>query len=130
MVGLDTSIFSKDYEMKNPPYTKPGINPFNAFPMFFIKYVRDGNLFSVEEAVSKTSTMAARVHNLEGRGVLKEGAYADVVLMNIPKLKVLATEIEPRMHPEGIEYVMVNGVLAVENGKHTGSSSGRVLKRI
>jgi N-acyl-D-aspartate/D-glutamate deacylase len=129
MVGLDTSIFIKDYEMKNPPYTKPGINPFNAFPMFFIKYVRDDDLFSLEEAVSKTSTMAARVHNLKGRGLLKVGAYADVVLMNIPELKILATEIEPRMHPEGIEYVMVNGVLAVEKGKHTGSSSGRVLKR-
>jgi N-acyl-D-aspartate/D-glutamate deacylase len=97
--------------------------------MFFIKYVRDENLFSLEEAVNKTSTMAARVHNLKGRGILKEGAYADVVLMNIPKLNILATEVEPRIHPEGIEYVLVNGVLAVEKGKHTGSISGRVLKR-
>jgi N-acyl-D-aspartate/D-glutamate deacylase len=54
MVGLDTSIFSIDWQMKTPPYSKPGINPFNAFPMFFIKYVRDGDLFTLEEAVQKT----------------------------------------------------------------------------
>ncbi len=129
MVGLDTSVFDKEHQDKNPPYSIPGINPFNAFPMFFVKYVRDGDLFTLEEAVQKTSTMAARVHNLEGRGVLKEGGCADIVLMNIKKLKILSTELEPRKHPKGIEYVFVNGEAVVEKGKHTGARPGRVLKR-
>jgi N-acyl-D-aspartate/D-glutamate deacylase len=122
-------MVSIDWQMKTPPYSKPGINPFNAFPMFFIKYVRDGDLFTLEEAVQKTSTMAARVHNLKGRGIIQEGAYADIVLMDIPKLKILATEIETRQHPKGIEYVLVNGELAVKKGKHTGSTPGRVLTK-
>ncbi len=129
MVGLDTSVFDKDYQGKSPPYNIPGINPFSAFPMFYIKYVRDGDVFTVEEAVQKTATMAARVHNMKGRGVLKEGSYADIVLMDLPNLKVLSTEIEPRQHPEGIEYVVVNGTVAVDKGKYTGKRAGRVLTR-
>jgi len=129
MVGLDTSVFDKDYQGKSPPYNIPGINPFSAFPMFYIKYVRDGDVFTMEEAVQKTATMAARVHNMKGRGILKEGSYADIVLMDLPNLKVLSTEIEPRQHPEGIEYVMVNGKVAVDKGKYTGKRAGRVLTR-
>jgi len=130
MVGLDTSVFDTEWEMKTPPYTFPGINTFSAFPMFYIKYVRDSNLFTLEEAVQKTSTMAARVHNLEDRGVLKEGAYADIVLMDVPGLKVLGDEIETRRHPDGIEHVFVNGEAVVEKGRHTGATPGRVLKRV
>jgi N-acyl-D-aspartate/D-glutamate deacylase len=129
MVGLDTSVFDKKYQGKNPPYNIPGINPFSAFPMFFIKYVRDGELFTLEEAVKKTSTMAAKVHNLEGRGVITAGAYADVVLMDLPKLQIMSTEIEPREHPKGIEYVFVNGSIAVEKGVYSGLRSGKVLTR-
>ena len=129
MVGLDTSVFDQKHESKSPPYSIPGINTFSAFPMFYVKYVRDGDVFTVEEAVQKTSTMAARVHKLEGRGVLKEGGYADIVLMNLKKLKIVSTEVEPRKHPKGIEHVFVNGVQVVEKGKHTEARPGKVLTR-
>ena len=129
MVGLDTSVFDAEWQSKNPPYSIPGINTFSAYPMFYIKYVRDGSLFTLEEAVHKTSTLPARVHNIEGRGILREGGYADIVLMDLPKLKVLSDEIETRRHPEGIDYVFVNGEVVVEKGKHTGATPGRVLTR-
>ncbi len=130
MVGLDTSVFDAEYQARSPPYSIPGINTFNAYSMFFIKYVRDGDLFTIEEAVQKTSTMPARVHNLEGRGVIKEGGFADIVLMDMKKLKVLGTELEPRKHPKGIEQVFVNGVSVVEKGEHTGAKPGKVLKKV
>ncbi|GAF85223.1 unnamed protein product, partial [marine sediment metagenome] len=129
MVGLDTSVFDTKWQAKNPPYSFPGINTFSAFPMFFIKYMRDGDPFTLEEAVENTSTLAARVHNIKGRGVLKEGGYADIVLMDIPKLKVLGDEVETRKHPKGIEYVLVNGDVVVKKGKHTGATPGRVLTK-
>jgi N-acyl-D-amino-acid deacylase len=69
------------------------------------------------------------VHNLEGRGVLKKGGYADIVLMDLPNLKVMGDEIETRRHPKGIDYVFVNGESVVEEGRHTGARSGKVLKR-
>ena len=89
----------------------------------------DHHLFTLEEAVQKTATMPARVHNLDGRGVLTEGGYADIVIMDLPNLKVVGSELEPRKYPKGIEYVFVNGVSVVEKGKHTGSKPGKVLKR-
>lgn len=106
-----------------------GINTFSTYPLFFIKYVRDRGIMTLEEAVQKTSTMPARVHNLEGRGIIEEGAYADIVLMDVPNLKVLGTELEPRRYPMGIKQVFVNGTAVVENERHTGTTSGQVLTR-
>lgn len=129
MVGLDTSVFDDKIQAKNPPYSIPGINTYSAYPIFYIRFVRDGSIFTLEEAVQKTATMPARVHNLNGRGILREGGYADIVLMDLPDLKVLGDLLEPRRYPKGIEYVFVNGVAVVEKGEHTDARPGRVLKR-
>ena len=53
------------------------------------------NLFTYDQAVQKTGGTAAQVHNLEGRGILQDSAYADIVLIDGPNLKVLDTELEP-----------------------------------
>ena len=74
--------------------------------------------------------MPARVHNLDGREILSKGSYADIVLMDQTKLKVLSDEVEPRRYPKGIEYVFVNGVAVVEKGKHSKAKPGKVLKHI
>ena len=64
--------------------------------------------------------------------VLKHGGSTvkDIVLMDLPNLKVTANEVEPRKHPEGIKYVFVNGEPVVREGKHTGARPGRVLRRV
>jgi N-acyl-D-amino-acid deacylase len=129
MVGLDTLVQDEEYQEKNPPWSLPGINSFAAFPIFYKTLVNERKVFTLEEAVQKTSAMAARVHNLDGRGTISQGSYADIVLMDLPNLEVEANEIEPRRYPEGIRYVFVNGVPVVEKGKHTGATPGRVLKR-
>ena len=129
MVGLDTLVQDDKYEPKNPPYDLPGINSFAAFPLFYKYFVTETGTFTLEQAVQKTSTMAARVHSLEGRGTINEGSYADVVLMDLPGLKIGANEVEPRKYPEGIRYVIVNGVPVVEEGVHSGATPGVVLKR-
>jgi len=49
--------------------------------------------------------------------------------MDEPNLKILGTELEPRQQPRGIDWVLVNGTVVVENGKHTGETPGKVLKR-
>ena len=129
MVGLDTSARDDKWEGKYPPYSIPGINTFSAYPIFFNELVKKDKILSLEEAVQKTSTMPAKVHNLKGRGVIEEGSYADIVLMDFPNLKVLGNTVEPRRYPKGIEYVFVNGGAVVEKGKHTGATPGKVLKR-
>jgi len=129
MIGLDTMVCDEKYQRQSPPYSLPGINSFAAYPIFLNKYVKEKKTFTLEEAVQKTSVMAARVHNLEGRGTLEAGGYADIVLLDLPGLKVTADEIEPRRYPEGIRYVFVNGTPVVAEGKHTGARPGRVLTR-
>lgn len=129
MVGLDTLVQDEKYQAKNPPWSLPGINTFAAFPIFYKSLVNERKVFSLEEAVQKTSVMAARVHNLEGRGTIGKGSYADIVLMDLPHLKIEANEIEPRKYPDGVRYVFVNGVPVVKGGRHTGAAPGRVLKR-
>jgi N-acyl-D-aspartate/D-glutamate deacylase len=129
MVGLDTDVCDDKYQFKEPPWSVRGINTYSAYPLIYTKLVRDSNVFSPEEFIKKTSTMPARVHNIKDRGVLKEGGYADIVIIDSPNMKVLSTELEPRKYPKGIEYVFVNGSAVVENGKHTGARPGRVLTR-
>ena len=130
MIGLDTMVSDDKYQAESPPYNIPGINSFAAYPIFLNKFVKEKKTFTLEEAVLKTSVMSARVHNLKGRGTLEVGGYADIVIIDLPNLKVLANEIEPRQYPEGIEYVFVNGVPVVKKGEHTGDRPGKVLKRI
>ena len=130
MIGLDTMVCDTEYQAKSPPYSIPGINSFAAYPIFLNTYVKEKKTFTLEEAVQKMSAMSAKVHNLEGRGTLETGGYADIVLMDLPNLKVTANEVEPRQHPEGIKYVFVNGEPVVKEGKHTGARPGRVLRRV
>jgi N-acyl-D-aspartate/D-glutamate deacylase len=128
-VGLDTGVDDYKWEADVPPWSVPGINSYSAYVGFFDKFVNRQKVLTLEEAVYKTSTHVAERHNLKGRGVINEGGYADIVLMDLPKLKVMATPLETRIPPRGIEYVIVNGVPVVEKAKHTGATPGRVLRR-
>jgi N-acyl-D-aspartate/D-glutamate deacylase len=129
MISLDTSVFDYSYQKKNPPYRVPGINTYSAFPLFYEQFVLDEKIFTPEKAIQKMSTMAAKVHNLQGRGTLTEGSYGDVVLMDEANLKILGNEYEPRQQPQGIEWVLVNGTIVVEKGKHSNAKPGKILKR-
>jgi len=63
------------------------------------------------------------------RGVLKVGAYADIVVMNPKTITDRGDQIDPRRYPDGIEYVIVNGVPVVEKARHTGAKPGKILYR-
>ncbi|MBT7913423.1 amidohydrolase family protein, partial [Candidatus Bathyarchaeota archaeon] len=75
-------------------------------------------------------TAAAEHHNLEGLGTITPGSYADITVFDYDKLEVVGTPVEPSQHPNGIEYVFVNGVVVVEKGTHTGATPGRIVKRV
>jgi len=129
-LGLDLSgVYDDKYEAPYPPYNIPGIFTYSAFPIFYDKFVKKDKTLTLQDAVNATSTMAAKVHRLEGRGTINEGSYADIVLMDYDNLEIRSTEVEPRQYPGGIEYVLVNGVPVVEKGQHTGATPGRVLRR-
>lgn len=90
-------------------------------------YVRALKVLSVEEAVRKMSSLPAWRFGLADRGVIRPGAFADLVLFDLARVHDPATFEKPHAYAEGFDYVLVNGVPVVENGEVTGARSGKVL---
>jgi len=95
------------------------------------RYARDLKLFTMEEAVRKMTSLAAHRLNIQDRGVIREGAYADITVFNPETVIDRATYRAPKHEPcEGIEYVMVNGKLVLEKGKyHPEVLAGKVIRK-
>jgi N-acyl-D-amino-acid deacylase len=93
------------------------------------RYVREKKTISLEEAVRKMTSMPAAAFRLKDRGMLRAGAWADVTIFDPEKVIDNATFEKPHQYPKGIEYVIVNGELVVENGKVTGKLPGRAVRR-
>jgi N-acyl-D-aspartate/D-glutamate deacylase len=74
------------------------------------------------------TSMPAETFCLAKRGFLREGCFADVVVFDLERIMDLATYEEPNQYPAGIECVIVNGRVTVQNGSHTGARAGRVLR--
>ncbi|TMC62915.1 MAG: D-aminoacylase [Chloroflexi bacterium] len=92
-------------------------------------YVRDEGLLPLAAAVAKlTSVPAARI-GLRDRGVVREGAFADIVVFDPSRVADLATYASPAVHPAGIPHVIVNGTPAVLDGRETGERPGRLLRK-
>jgi N-acyl-D-aspartate/D-glutamate deacylase len=75
-----------------------------------------------------TSLKVAKL-GIEDRGLLRPGSWADVTVFDPDRVIDRATYEEPFQYPEGVEYVIVNGQVVLEHGKHTGARSGRALRR-
>jgi len=100
---------------------------YGAFPRIIARYVRENKVLTLENAIRRmTSLPAAKLH-IDGRGVLKEGCYADIVVFDFEKIEDTATWDNPHQYPKGIPYVLVNGRLVIENGDHTGARPGRII---
>jgi N-acyl-D-aspartate/D-glutamate deacylase len=83
---------------------------------------------TLPEAVRKMTSMNAEKINLSDRGVLKAGNWADVTVFDPETVIDKATFEAPHQYPEGIPYVIVNGVVVLDNGEHTGELPGKVLR--
>lgn len=106
----------------------PHPRSYGTFPRVLAKYVRDEGALALPEAVRKMTSWPATRMRLEGRGLVREGFWADLVLFDLDEVRDRATYDEPVLFPEGIEYVLVNGIVVVEEGgRHTGARPGHVL---
>ncbi len=106
----------------------PHPRAYGAFPRILRKYVREEKKLTLEEAIRKFSALPAQRMRLTDRGVLKQGMWADVVVFDPETVRDLATFDDPNRLSEGMEYVLVNGVPVIENGKMTGALPGKVLR--
>jgi len=112
---------------------------FGTFPALFRKYVRGETraemplergrkAISAAEAIRKTTSLPAQRLGLRDRGLVAEGKWADLVVFDLDAVTDRATYAHPYQYPAGIEYVLVNGTVAVERGEHTGALAGKVLR--
>lgn len=108
---------------------KPHPRVYGAFPRILGKYVREDKALTLEEAVYKMTKKPAETFHMTGRGEVKEGFKADLCIFNPRTVMDKGTFTNPVQYPEGIEYVIIHGELAVKRGRPTGKRSGVVLRK-
>ncbi len=108
--------------------THPHPRAYGTFPRILAKYVREDKALTLEDAIRKFSALPAQRMRLTDRGVLKAGMWADVVVFDPAKVRDVATFDRPNQLSEGMEYVLVNGVSVIDQGKMTGKLPGKVLR--
>jgi N-acyl-D-aspartate/D-glutamate deacylase len=106
----------------------PHPRSFGTFPRVLGVYVRQKGLLRLEDAVRKMTSQNAAKLGLHDRGLLRPGAFADVTLFDPERVIDRATYENPFQYSEGIEYVLVNGQIVLDQGKHTGARPGRALR--
>jgi N-acyl-D-amino-acid deacylase len=92
------------------------------------KYVRDEKVITLEEAVRRMTSLPAQKFQLQGRGLLREGFAADIVIFDADKVQDLSTYDKPHQYTTGFKYVLVNGQVTVDDSKHNGTRAGTTLR--
>ena len=106
----------------------PHIRSYSTFLHKIKKYTLERKAVSLAHVIRSQTSLAARIMNWDDRGWIKEGYLADIAIINLKKLKTETSISNPHCYSEGVQYLLVNGKLVINNGKYTGELPGRVLK--
>jgi N-acyl-D-amino-acid deacylase len=124
-VGSDGSALAIDGPLRRG---NPHPRSFGTFPRVLGVYVRERALLRLEDAVRKMTSLNASKIGIRDRGLLNPGLFADITIFDANRILDRSTYSEPFQYSEGIEYVIVNGQLVMEKGKHTTARPGRALR--
>jgi len=124
-----TDVEAVDLSLVPPRYMQYSPEWLSMFPRVFSRYVKEEGLMTIEDAVRRMTSFACQRLGVRDRGLLREGMWADVTVFDSERIAVRGSYEDPLQRPEGIVYVLVNGVVAVEDGEYTGAGSGRILRR-
>ena len=108
--------------------SNPHPRAYGNFARLLGQYVRDEKVIPLEEAIRRLTTLPATNLKLDRRGALKMGHYADIVVFDPHTIQDHATFEKPHQYSTGVKHVFVNGVQVLNNGEHTGSTPGRVVR--
>jgi N-acyl-D-amino-acid deacylase len=135
MISSDGEVLAPYGFLNDPaPYSPCS---YGEFPGVLERYVRDEPVLTLQEAIRKMTSFPAQRMGLRDRGVIRQGAWADIVVFDLERIHDRATNLfphsypfenYPHQYPEGIDYVFVNGVLVVNGEQHTGALPGEVLR--
>ena len=123
-IGSDGSAVNPDGPTGQ---THPHPRYYGTFPRVLGRYVRELKTITLPDAVKKMTSMNADKIGIKDRGRLKEGLAADVTIFDPARVIDRATFEQPHQFPVGIKYVIVNGVVTIDNEQHTGALAGRVI---
>jgi len=124
-VGSDGSAYAISGPLRRG---NPHPRNFGTFPRVLGVYGRRTGLLRLEDAVRKMTSLSAAKLGLQDRGLLRPGNWADLTVFDPEHVMDRATYAEPFHYNEGIEYVIVNGQVVLDRGKHTGARPGRALR--
>ena len=119
MIASDAILFG---EYPNP-------RTYGCFPIVLAEFVRAEQHLKLPEAIRKMTSFPAQRLGLPDRGLLRDGFKADIVIFDPDTVKTHATKDDPKHYPVGIDYVIVNGQVVIQNGENTGALPGRGLRR-
>lgn len=107
----------------------PHPRQYGTFPRVLGTYVRERGILTLEDAIRRMTSLPAQFLRIRDRGLLREGMYADITVFD-PKKIIDGSRVteQPRRYADGIEYVLVNGKMAIEKGEYTGALAGKVLR--
>ncbi|MDQ6826659.1 MAG: D-aminoacylase [Candidatus Eremiobacteraeota bacterium] len=106
----------------------PHPRTFGTFPRVFGRFVRGRKTLSLQEAVRRMTSLPSQIYGIRDRGVINEGAYADLVVFDAERVADTATYEQPYQLPIGIDHVFVNGTAVKQDGALTGALPGHVLR--
>jgi len=107
---------------------KPHPRVYGTFPRILGRYCRDQKIVGLEDAVRKMTSLPAEKLRLKNKGRIAEAYDADITIFSLNTIIDHGTYEDPKQYPTGIDYVMVNGELVVEAGKHTQATPGRTIR--
>ena len=101
---------------------------YGSYPKKIKEYVLEKEVISLEEMISKSAGLPGKIFNIKRRGLIKPGYYADIIIFKPQEVRDNATFENPEGLSEGMEYVLVNGMVTIDQGEYNGSLNGRALR--
>jgi N-acyl-D-amino-acid deacylase len=130
-VGSDGRVHAPDSVLARHS-TAPHPRFYGTFPRVLGHYAREKGVVRMEEAVRKMTSLTARILGLHDRGLVSPGMWADIAVFD-PETVIDRSDFTPAeatmRYPEGVEHLVVNGVVTLRDGEHTGALAGRVLRK-
>lgn len=124
------NMFASDATIRTFGSGMPHPRGYGTNARVLAKYVREEKVISLEEAIRRMTSLPAQKFQLDDRGLLRVGQAADIVVFDEKTVQDLSTFDKPHAYSTGFQYVIVNGQLTVENGKHLGIRAGKAIRNI
>jgi N-acyl-D-amino-acid deacylase len=123
------TMASSDGGLTLPGEGRPHPRDYGAFARRLAVYVRERNVIDLEFAIRSMTSLPALVFGMKDRGAIREGSFADIAIFDPARIRDTATYASPQRLAEGMAYVLVNGVVVLDDGRFSEALPGRVLRR-